>query len=138
MTYQVLCGYDGSKAAEKAFEFAVTLTKAFAGQLHVLAVAHPPEPPEDVETEALLESAEEHFKKEFDRLGAKASAVGVPTTFEVAAGHPAEQILYHADRLEANQIVLGHRGKNKFKRWLMGSVSQRVISYANSTVTVVR
>jgi len=138
MTYQILCGYDGSAAAEKAFDFAVTLAKAFAGQLHVLAVAHPPEPPEDIENEAVLESAEEHFNKEFDRLRARAAAAGVVTTFEVSAGHPAEQILYHADRLKADQIVLGHRGKNKFKRWLMGSVSQRVISYATSTVTVVR
>ena len=138
MTYRVLCGYDGSQAAENAFGFALTLAKAFSGELHVLAVAHPPEPPEDVETEALLESAEEHFKKEFDRLRVKASNAGVAVTFEVSAGHPAEQILYHADRLKVDQIVLGHRGRNTFKRWLMGSVSQRVISYANSTVTVVR
>jgi nucleotide-binding universal stress UspA family protein len=130
--------YDGSAAAEKGFDFAVALTKAFAGELHVLAVARPPEPPEDVETEALRDSAEEHFKKDFERLRARASSAAVPTRFEVSAGHPAEQILYHADRLKADQIVLGHRGKNVFKRWLMGSVSQRVISYANSTVTVVR
>ena len=116
----------------------MTLTKAFAGELHVLAVAQPREPPEDVETEALLDEARERFNMEFERLRALASAAGLKATFDVAVGHPAEQILYQADRVSADHIVMGHRGKNTFKRWLMGSVSQRVISYANSTVTVVR
>lgn len=138
MTYQVLCAYDGSPSAEKAFEFAVTLAKNFQGELHVLAVVQPPEPAEDVETEALLESGQERLTKDFEPLRARASQAGVAAEFEVAVGHPAEQILYHADHWKADHIVLGHRGKNTFTRWLMGSVSHRVISYATSVVTVVR
>ncbi|HUN94058.1 MAG TPA: universal stress protein [Burkholderiaceae bacterium] len=138
MTYQVLCAYDGSPSAEKAFDFAVTLAKNFRGQLHVLAVVQPLEPAEDVETEALMETGQERFAKDFDRLRSRASQAGVGAGFEVSVGHPAEQILYHADQWKADHIVLGHRGKNTFKRWLMGSVSQRVISYATSMVTVVR
>jgi nucleotide-binding universal stress UspA family protein len=138
MTYSVLCAYDGSTSAEHAFGHALALAKAFAGELHVLAVAQPPEPPEDVETEALLDAAQERFNKQFEKLRVRAQAAGIKTSFEVCVGHPAEQILYHADGLHADNIVLGHRGKNAFKRWLMGSVSQRVISYATSTVTIVR
>jgi nucleotide-binding universal stress UspA family protein len=138
MTYQVLCAYDGSPSADKAFDFAVTLAKALQGELHVLAVVQPPEPAEDIETEALLESGQERFDKHFERLRKRVADAAVKTDFEVAVGHPAEQILYHADRFRADHIVLGHRGRNKFTRWLMGSVSQRVISYANSIVTVVR
>jgi nucleotide-binding universal stress UspA family protein len=51
---------------------------------------------------------------------------------------PAEQILYRADAIDADQIVLGHRGKNFFERWLLGSVTHRVIAYATTVVTVVR
>ena len=138
MTYQVLCAYDGSPSAEKAFDFSVTLAKAFNGELHVLAVVQPPEPAEDVETEALLESGQDRFDEDFERLKARAAASGVKGGFDVSVGHPAEQILFHADHLHIDHIVLGHRGKNAFKRWLMGSVSQRVISYASSLVTVVR
>jgi nucleotide-binding universal stress UspA family protein len=138
MSTRILCAYDGSAAAEKALDFAVTLAAAFNSELRVLAVAQPPDPPEDVETEALLESARDHFEKLFVGLRAKATANGVTPGFEVSAGHPAEQILYHADSWNADHIVLGHRGKNMFRRWLMGSVSHRVISYATCTVTVVR
>ncbi len=138
MNARILCGYDGSTAAGKAFDFAVSLAAAFGGELRVLAVAQPPEPPEDVETEALLESAQVHFEKQFAALRQNASAKGVSPQFEVASGHPAEQILYHADRWKTDHIVLGHRGKNMFQRWLMGSVSHRVLSYATCTVTIVR
>ncbi|MGC1816926.1 MAG: universal stress protein [Casimicrobiaceae bacterium] len=138
MNARILCGYDGSAAAEKAFDFALALASAFKSELRVLAVAQLPEPPEDVETEALVESAQDHFEKLFVGLRAKAAAAGVTPGFEVSAGHPAEQILYHADSWNADHIVLGHRGKNAFRRWLMGSVSHRVISYAVCTVTVVR
>jgi nucleotide-binding universal stress UspA family protein len=138
MNSRILCGYDGSAAADKAFEFAVALASAFRGELQVLAVAQPPEPAEDVETEALLESAQDRFEKLFVSLKAKTKAAGLTPAFEVSVGHPAEQILYRADSWNADHIVLGHRGKNAFRRWLMGSVSNRVISYATCTVTVVR
>ena len=134
----ILCAYDGSDAAAKAFDYALTWAKAFNGHLHVLAVVQPPEPAEDVETEALLESGQERFTKGFDALRQRALQAGVKAAFDVAVGHPAEQILYHADRFGASHIVMGHRGKNTFTRWLMGSVTKRVVSYSNCTVTVVR
>jgi nucleotide-binding universal stress UspA family protein len=138
MNSKILCAYDGSQVAEKAFDYALALAVAFSADLSVLAVTQPPEPREDVETEALLESAQEHFEDDFAKLRKKAEAVRLSAKFEVAVGHPAEQILYHADSLGADHIVLGHRGKNAFQRWLMGSVSKRIISYAACSVTVVR
>ena len=119
MNSKILCAYDGSQAAEKAFDYALALAVAFSADLSVLAVAQPPEPREDVETEALLESAQEHFEDDFAKLRKKADAARLSAKFEVAVGHPAEQILYHADSLGADHIVLGHRGKNAFQRWLM-------------------
>jgi nucleotide-binding universal stress UspA family protein len=138
MNSKILCAFDGSSAAEKAFDYAMALAAAFRGKLIVLAVAQPPEPSEDVETEALLESAQEHFEEQFATMRARTAATSVIPQFDVSVGHPAEQILYHADKLDVDHIVLGHRGKNRFQRWLMGSVSHRVISYATCNVTIVR
>ena len=138
MNKQILCAYDGSRHSEKAFDYALALASAFGGKLHVLAVAQPPDLPEDVETEAMIENAEERFEASFAKLRARASAKGVDADFGVAVGHPAEQILYRADEVHADQIVLGHRGKNFFERWLLGSVTHRVIAYATTAVTVVR
>lgn len=35
-------------------------------------------------------------------------------------------------------IVMGHRGESLFRRWLLGSVAKRVLSYAQCTVIIVR
>ena len=71
------------------------------------------------------------------RKRAKATAAGM-TRNRSRARPSAEHILYHGDSWNADHIVLGHGGKNVFRRGLMGSVSHRVISYATRTVTVVR
>jgi nucleotide-binding universal stress UspA family protein len=57
---------------------------------------------------------------------------------EVAVGHAAEQILYHADSHGVDLIVLGHRGKSVFRRLLVGSVSKQVMQHASQPVLVVR
>src|SRR5262249_15388317 len=53
---RILVGYDGSHSAQDAFAFALDLAKRYGAELHVLAVARPPEFAEEVETEALIEN----------------------------------------------------------------------------------
>lgn len=141
MNKKILVGYDGSEWADKAYAFALDLAKHYDGKLGkliVLAVARPPEPPEDVETEAILESAEQHYQERFQALRRQAQAQGVKAEFRVVVGHPAEQIVSFAEREGVDHIVLGHRGKSFFERWRLGSISKQVINYAHCAVTVVR
>src|SRR5262245_43657212 len=138
MNARILCAYDGSATAEKAFDYALSLAAAFGGQLSVLAVAQPPESAEVVETEALIDSMRAHFTTLFEALRTRAVATQVSPQFDVTVGHPAEQILFQADALGADHIVIGHRGKSRIERWLMGSISKRIIAYATCNVTVVR
>ncbi len=138
MNARILCAYDGSAAADKAFDYAVALAAAFDGILHVVAVAQPPDPPEAVNTEALLDSMRAHYEAQFAALATRIAATQVIPRFEVAVGHPAEQILQHGDALGVDHIVMGHRGKSRIERWLMGSISKRIIAYAPCNVTVVR
>jgi nucleotide-binding universal stress UspA family protein len=135
---KILLAYDGSEAADKAYRYALDLADKYGAELKVLAVASPPEFAEDVETEAILENAQEHYEKQFGPLKEQATARGFQPRFEIAVGHPAEQIIYHAEQDEVDLIVMGHRGKTFLQRWLLGSVTKRVISYAHCTVLVVR
>jgi nucleotide-binding universal stress UspA family protein len=134
----ILVAFDGSESAARAFAFGLALAEKFGAALQVLAVVRPPELPEDVETEAIIESAREDYQQQFGALQAQAAKSGVKAGFSVALGHPAEQIVHYAETHGVDHIVLGHRGKTFFRRWLIGSVSKQVMYYAHCTTTVVR
>jgi len=138
MTRHLLVAYDASPSSEKAFALALELTQVLRADLYVLAVARPPEPADDVETEALIENAKEHFAGQLAALSERATAAGVQVKSEIAVGHPAEQIVSKAEQFGIDHIVMGHRGKTFFRRWLLGSVSRQVVDHAHCTVTVVR
>ena len=65
--------------------------------------------------------------------------LGISTALEteVDVGHPAEQLVLAAERHHADLIVMGRRGKSTFKRWMLGSISERVLRYAHCPVLVI-
>ncbi len=138
MSYRILCAYDQSAGAEKAFDFAVQLARRFEAELHVLAVFEPAEASRGVKAEALVETAQGQFNAAFERLRAKGADAGLEVTTSVSVGSPAQQILKAAEALHADHLVVGQRGKNSFEREAMGSVSLRIVSRGAGTVTVVR
>lgn len=138
MYRKILVGYDGSGQGRKAFDTALGLAARHGAELYVLAVVHPPEIGSDVETEAVIENSRRHHRQMLDELKPSVAAQAVKAQFEVAVGHPAEQIIYHADRHEVDVIVVGDRGRSKFTRWLLGSVSKQVVHHAGRAVLVVR
>jgi nucleotide-binding universal stress UspA family protein len=136
MITKLLVAFDGSDAARAAFDFALDMAGRYGAQLYVLSVARPPDIGEEVETEAIVESARRHFREAVKPL--KAAAGDIQAHFEVKVGHPAEQIVIYAEGHGIDHIVVGHRGHSLFERWLIGSVARRVIAYAPCAVTVVR
>jgi len=138
MISKMIVAYDGSKQSEKAFKLALDMASRYSARMIVLSVARPPDPPVAVELEAVLESATEYFEGHFKCLEELAESAGVEASFQVKAGHPAEQIVHMANEEEADAIVMGHRGESLLQRWLLGSVAKRVLSYAHCTVVVVR
>jgi nucleotide-binding universal stress UspA family protein len=135
---RILAAYDASPSSQAAFDFALELAQHYGAELRLLAVVRPPELAEDVETEALIERAQEHFERVLRAPSAKAAAAGIACTTEIGVGHPAEQIVVYAEGHDIDHIVVGHRGHTFFERWLIGSVARQVIAYAPCAVTVVR
>ena len=138
MYHRILVGYDGSAAGRKAFDAALDLAAKHAAELHVLTVCRTMDIGDDVETEAVIENSREYHRKLLAPLRRRAEQAGVKAHFEVAIGHPAEQLIFHADRHQADLIVVGDRGRSKFARLLLGSVSKQVVQYAGRPVLVVR
>jgi len=70
------------------------------------------------------------------RLGLKGVAGVVHK--EIAVGDPADMILDEAKVRDADLIVVGSRGLNAAQRFLLGSVSPKVVSHAHCPVLIVR
>jgi|SRR5688572_5536739 len=138
MIRKILLGYDGSASANKALDFALQLARTCASELHVLAVARPPEFGDEVETKAVIENSRRHYEQVIGGVRAKLANETLTTRFDVVIGHPAEQLVRYAESNGIDHIVVGHRGQTLFERWLIGSVARQVIAYAPCAVTVVR
>jgi nucleotide-binding universal stress UspA family protein len=138
MYRRILVAYDGSEAARKAFDTACSLAAGDDAELFVLSVARPPEIGDDVESEAVIENSRRFHHGLLVELKTVAAAKGLRAHFEVAVGHPAEQIIFDADRHDADLIVVGDRGRSKIARLLLGSVSKHVAEHAGRPVLVVR
>jgi nucleotide-binding universal stress UspA family protein len=138
MINNIVIAYDGSDPSKKAFEYALSLAEKYAASLAVLSIVRTPEVPDDVETEAIIDDANESYHREFEPLKARVAKTNIPTAFEVRVGHPADQIVGFANEFKADLIVLGHRGRTEVERWLLGSISKRVLSYAHCSVFIAR
>jgi nucleotide-binding universal stress UspA family protein len=136
LTYRILCAYDESSGAEKAFDFALELATLKQGELHVVAVFEPAEASRGVKSETLQQTARQHFSESLSILLTRAAAQNVVFDDTVALGNPSQQILKRAEELKADHIVVGRRGKGS--RTAVGSVSLRVVTHGLGTVSVVR
>jgi len=86
----------------------------------------------------LLPEEDEERKRQLAEAIAALKARGVVAKAVERRGDAAEAIVDEAQQEGAELIVLGTRGLNAAKRWLMGSVSTRVVQHAPCNVLVVR
>jgi len=62
----------------------------------------------------------------------------IKITGKILPGSPRSIILAEADRWKADLIVVGSHGYGAWQRFLLGSVSQAIVSHASCSVEVVR
>lgn len=134
----ILVGYDGSAQSEKAAAVALSVASNMDSRVLLFAVARPPEPATSVEVHAVLDDAREHYEEGFKRIVAQAREKGIAIETEIAVGHPAEQIIHRAEVGKVDLVVLGRRGASLFEKWILGSISERVLRYAHCPVMVIR
>lgn len=91
-----------------------------------------PDAKADYETE-LISLADDIVEDTVDRLDGR----GFATTSDVKHGAPGPVICETADRIDANGIIMGRRGRGTATEVLLGSVSRYVTHHASCPVTVV-
>ena len=138
MLENLVVGYDGSGPSKRAFQHALELARRFGAHLWIVAVVQVPEPAITTEVEGIIDLENERLKPVFQELAVEARAAGVEIETESVVGHPAEQLIHYAEGHNADLLVVGSRGRSRLKRWMLGSVSERVLRYASCSVLVIR
>jgi nucleotide-binding universal stress UspA family protein len=144
---------DGSEASAKALGFVLTkfqpdrsTRKGRHVPIHVSVIhvlARRPLAPIDVGTTIPWIKYRRLKEKEIGRRLVEQSAqtlieAGFTAEPLCRLGNPAEQIMKVASRQHADLIVMGAKGLADIDRFLLGSVSTRVVQHANCAVLVVR
>jgi len=132
---RILVPLDGSRFSKEALTRALALAGEQQGELLAVSVLDAPasfthEVP-DVAQEILA-----GLEKLVGDAASKAAAQGVPCHTGVYQGSAYRAIVDAAGQNQADLIVMGSHGRTGLKRLLMGSVTERVIGYAECPVLV--
>jgi len=145
MFNSIVVATDGSETATQAVREAVDLARSVGARLEIVSAFTPVgeqrlsterrDAPEDVqwavtptqEVEAALSGAAEIARE-----------AGVEVRTHAREGDPADAILGVSEELEADLIVVGNKGMTGAKRFLLGSVPNKVSHHATSSVLIVR
>ncbi len=134
---RILVAYDGSPHAEHAVNVALSMAGDMKAKLFVISVIRPPEPAESAEFHAVVDEGREKYEKSYLPIRELAKQKDIELETEVVVGHPAEQIIHMADKMQASVIVMGKRSHTILHRWMIGSNSERVLRYAHCPVMIV-
>lgn len=132
MTHPILVAYDGTQAADQAFEVALGAARLSGAGLHVIAVASAAE----VETHVLRDRQRVECAAYLRPLPGRGAAAHVDVEVEVTEGVPAWEITSAARRIGADLIVIGHRRRSLLRRCMEASVAKRVLDRAPCPVLV--
>ena len=145
MFQSIVVGTDGSQTAGEAVREAIELAKAVGASIELVSAYEPVsnqrlreearKAPEDLQwsinpredVDATLSEASEHVE-----------AAGVKVNTYAREGDPADAILDVAEERGADLIVVGNKGMTGAKRFLLGSVPNKVSHHAPCSVLIIR
>ncbi len=146
MFRSILVGTDGSETAHAALARAIELAAGLRARLHIVMAYGPvsdarlrdetAQAPRDVQREV---NPHEDVVALLERAQAEAASGGV-TDVETFArvGDAADAIVDVAEEQHCDLIVVGNKGMTGAKRFLLGSVPNKVSHHAPCSVLIVR
>ena len=139
MYQRILVPTDGSPEAAPAIEQALGLAERYDATLHVLYVVDTNALPLDAHAQLIFEYLEEQGRQSEADIAARAEERGIDSVVgEVAEGSPHEAILEYVEDNDVDLVVMGTHGRRGIDRYLLGSVTERVLRGADVPVLTVR
>ena len=145
MYRSIVVGTDGSETAGEAVRKAIELAKALGSSIELVSAYEP------VSNQRLREEARqapgdmqwmvnprEDVEATLREASERVEEAGVPVNIYAREGDPADAILDVAEERGADLIVVGNKGMTGAKRFLLGSVPNKVSHHAPCSVLIIR
>ena len=146
MIKSIVVGTDGSDTAKKAVQEAADLAGAVGATVNLVSAYVPVsnqrlreearQAPEDVAWQVTPREDVDAMLEEAEQLVSKAGVKSVQK--HAREGDPADAILDVAEEEGADLIIVGNKGMSGAKRFLLGSVPNKVSHHAPCSVLIVR
>jgi nucleotide-binding universal stress UspA family protein len=145
MISSIVLGTDGSETAKKAVREATELAKLLGATIDLVS-AYEPVPAQRLRAEqrdapadvSWMVNPREDVEATLQEAAEEVSAAGVTVETFAREGDPADAILDVAEERGADLIVVGNRGMTGAKRFLLGSVPNKVSHHAPCSVLIIR
>ena len=144
---KMLVAYDGSDASKKAIEMIlkcankedeVTLLTVVPAELSESSFTKMLLPTIDLSAYVKSGSFKEKAKESLSKIAKQIETEVSKVNIVAEDGDPADEILITAKKYESDIIIVGYKGYGKEGRFLLGSVTDKVVRHASVSVMVVR
>ena len=141
----IVVGTDGSETAQEAVRQATELAKAVGSRIYIVSAFEPvgnqrlreerQQVPEDMQW---MVNPREDVEATLKEAGEQIKEAGVDVETFARQGDPADAILDVAEENNADLIIVGNKGMSGAKRFLLGSVPNKVSHHAPCSVMIIR
>ena len=145
MYRSIVVGTDGSETAAEAVRQAADLAKSVGAKLHVVSAYQPvpesrlrqerKEAPEEIQWQI---NPREDVENNLSDAEEKVKQAGVEVETHSREGDPADAILDVAEDENADLVIVGNRGMTGARRFLLGSVPNKISHHSTSSVLIIR
>ena len=142
---RIVVGTDGSETANEAVRQATELAKAVGSSVDLVSAYEPvssarlreeaQQVPKDMEW---MVNPREDVDATLKAAGEQIEEAGVEVQTFAREGDPADAILDVAEERNAGLIIVGNKGMTGAKRFLLGSVPNKVSHHAPCSVLIIR
>jgi nucleotide-binding universal stress UspA family protein len=141
----IVVGTDGSETASEAVRQAIELAKAVGAKVNLVSAFQPvgnqrlreerTQVPDDAQW---MVNEREDVDATLKQAAERAEEAGVDTETFARQGDPADAILDVAEEQNADLIIVGNKGMSGAKRFLLGSVPNKISHHAPCSVMIIR
>jgi nucleotide-binding universal stress UspA family protein len=145
MFNRIVVGTDGSETAEEAVRTAVELAKISKAKLEIVS-AYEPIPQQRLKDEgegisgdvSYAVNPREDVQFVLDKAAGVAKKAKVDVVTHPREGDPADAILDVAEENDADLVMVGNKGMTGARRFLLGSVPNKISHHAPCDVWIVK